>query len=100
MSDLIKDDKFHSATKIAEKLSKDIAKWEDSRAGTLATLRDIQKTIEESYHDRTIAKVSGASAAVAGSTMNGHHWLWVELRNVWCKPRPHHCGINCCSWWR
>ncbi len=50
MSDLIKDDRFHSATKIAEKLSKDIAKWEDSRAGTLATLRDIQKTIEESYH--------------------------------------------------
>ena len=69
MSDLIKDDKFHSATKIAEKLSKDIAKWEDSRAGTLATLRDIQKTIEESYRDRTIAKVSGASAAVAGCTM-------------------------------
>ena len=69
MSDLIKDNKFHSATKIAEKLSKDIAKWEDSRAGTLTTLRDIQKTIEESYHDRTIAKVSGASAAVAGSTM-------------------------------
>lgn len=50
-------------------LRKGIEKWLPGRDATLATLQTIQNLLAESYHKRTIAKVSGASAAITGSTL-------------------------------
>lgn len=66
---MVRDPKFCGAIETAEDLPSAIRDWEPRRDETLDTLREIQVLIEQSYHKRTIAKVSGASAAIAGSAV-------------------------------
>ena len=64
---VIENPKFCTAIKATEELLKAICDWESKREETLNSLRDIMRLIAESYQKRTIAKVSGASAALVGS---------------------------------
>ena len=66
---LLLDPGFHQALGTAKDLRQKIAEWEPRRDTTLSHLRDIKILLEESYQKRTIAKVSGASAAIVGSAV-------------------------------
>ena len=66
---LLQDPDFHNVLTTASDLRRKITEWEPRRDATLALLREIKTFLEESYQKRTIAKVSGASAAIAGSTL-------------------------------
>ena len=66
---LLQDTSFHNALTTAEDLRQKITEWKPKRDTTLSHLRDIKILLEESYQKRTIAKVSGASAAIVGSSI-------------------------------
>ena len=67
--ELLQDPVFRNALGTAKDFRQKITEWEPRRDSTLSYLRDIKTLLEESYQKRTIAKVSGASAAIAGSTI-------------------------------
>ena len=66
---ILQDPDFRSSILTAKELKKKLQEWGPKRELTLLTLEDIKKNLEESYQKRTIAKVSGASAAIVGGTM-------------------------------
>lgn len=66
---LLQDPVFHNALMTARDLQQRVAEWKPRRDTTLALLREIKDLLEKSYQKRTIAKVSGASAAITGSTL-------------------------------
>ena len=66
---LLQDPGFRNALVAAKDLQQKITDWKPRRDATLALLREVKLLLEESYQKRTIAKVSGASAAITGSTL-------------------------------
>lgn len=68
-STLDQDPLFCKAISTAEQLREAIRDWEPKRDEVLERLRDIKRKIAENYHRRTLAKVSGASAAAVGSSI-------------------------------
>ena len=66
---ILQDPDFHSSVLTAQELNQKLKEWGPKRELTLQALENIKEDLEESYQKRTIAKVSGASAAIVGSTM-------------------------------